>query len=235
MNLQPEDDDLDPYEAWARDCLTPFLGPLRKIDRRGGPPGLHDFEADLANGSVAALEVTGEVDKKRMDLAASAGRLSFTHPGSTLTWSVALAAGARVRAISLDELGRLLGDLEASGRRSAHGWGEVHERVRLELGEGGAQRRVVAHVQREEPGRPSEMVAEGGESLVHGRDRDGTDRAHLIHPDASQQGVGATDDRALPGEVLGQGPAEIAVDAGDEHSHRNPPVAFSAAKPARWS
>jgi hypothetical protein len=56
VTLQPEDDDLDQYEAWAQDRLTPLLGPLRRIDRRGGPPGLHDFEADLADGSVAALE-----------------------------------------------------------------------------------------------------------------------------------------------------------------------------------
>jgi hypothetical protein len=72
VTLQPEDDDLDQYEAWAHDRLTPLLGPLRRIDRRGGANGLHDFEADLADGSVAALEVTGEVDARRLDLASSA-------------------------------------------------------------------------------------------------------------------------------------------------------------------
>lgn len=55
MTLQPADDDLDSYETWAHDRLTPVLGPLRRIDRRGGPPALHAFEADLADGSVAAL------------------------------------------------------------------------------------------------------------------------------------------------------------------------------------
>jgi hypothetical protein len=65
---QPADDDLDSYEAWAHDRLTPVLGPLRRIDRRGGPPALHDFEADLADGSVAALEVTGEVDAQPGEL-----------------------------------------------------------------------------------------------------------------------------------------------------------------------
>jgi len=41
-----EQDDLDEYEAWARARLEPLLGPLRVTDRRGGPEGLHDFEAD---------------------------------------------------------------------------------------------------------------------------------------------------------------------------------------------
>jgi hypothetical protein len=85
-------------------------------------------------GWLWPLEVTGEVDKKRFELAASAGRLSFTHPSSTLTWSVALAAGARVRAISPDALGRLLSDLEASERRSARGWGDMHDPFVARLG-----------------------------------------------------------------------------------------------------
>jgi hypothetical protein len=102
MTPQPEDHDLDPYEAWARDRLTPPLGPLRKIDRRGGPSGLHDFEADLPSGSVAALEVTGEVDAQRLDLASSAERRlsSITLPTSDSLWVVSLAADARVNAIT---------------------------------------------------------------------------------------------------------------------------------------
>jgi hypothetical protein len=96
VTLQPEDDDLDQYEAWAQGRLTPLLGPLRRIDRRGGPPGLHDFEADLADGSVAALEVTVEVDDQRLDLAASAERRlsSITLPDSQFLWLVGLAATA---------------------------------------------------------------------------------------------------------------------------------------------
>jgi hypothetical protein len=127
--LQPEDDDLDQYEAWARDRLTPLFGPLRKRDRRGGPPGLHDFEADLPDGSVAALEVTGVVDAQRLDLASSTERRlsSVTLPNSTLTWSVGLAAGARVNAISPNDLRRLLGGLEASGRRRAVDMGSYRD------------------------------------------------------------------------------------------------------------
>jgi hypothetical protein len=88
MTQQPQDVDLDQYEAWTRDRLTPLLGPLRRTDRRGGPSGLHDFEADLPDGSVAALEVTGEVDKSRLDLAASAERhlSSMALPNSRFSW-----------------------------------------------------------------------------------------------------------------------------------------------------
>jgi hypothetical protein len=52
VTLQPQDDDLDQYEAWAQDRLTPLLGPLRKIDRRGGPPGLHDLERTWPTGRL---------------------------------------------------------------------------------------------------------------------------------------------------------------------------------------
>lgn len=129
MTPPPEDDGLDPYEAWAYDRLAPVVGPLRRIDRRGGPPGLHDFEADLADGSIAALEVTGEVDARRLSLASSAERRlsSITLPNSEFLWLVGLAAGARVSAIKPGELRRLLGELEASGRRYAYDIGDYHD------------------------------------------------------------------------------------------------------------
>jgi hypothetical protein len=129
VTLEPTNDDLDPYEAWTHDRLTPLLGPLRRIDRRGGPPGLHDFEGDLADGSVAALEVTAEVDAQRLSLASSAERRlsSITLPDSQFLWLVGLAAGARVSAIRPGELRRLLGDLQANGRRSAHNIGDHHD------------------------------------------------------------------------------------------------------------
>jgi hypothetical protein len=136
VTLQPKDDDLDPYEAWAHDRLTPLLGPLRRIDRRGGPPGLHDFEADLPDGSTAALEVTVEVDDQRLDLAASAERRlsSITLPNSESLWLVGLAANARVNAIKPNDLRRLLGELEVSGRRSAHNIGDYHDPFVARLG-----------------------------------------------------------------------------------------------------
>jgi hypothetical protein len=136
MTLQPADDDFDSYEAWAHDRLTPVLGPLRRIDRRGGPPGLHDFEADLADGSVAALEVTGEVDAQRLSLAASAERRlsSITVPNSESLWLVGLAADARISAIKPGELRRLLDELEASGRRNAYNIGDYHDPFVARLG-----------------------------------------------------------------------------------------------------
>jgi hypothetical protein len=129
VTLQPEDDDLDQYEAWARARLAPLLGPLWRVDRRGGPPGLHDFEADLPDGSVAALEVTGEVDAQRRSLAAAAERrlAKVTLPGSSSLWLVGLAPSARVSAIRRPELRRLLGDLEAAGRQRAHDLGDYRD------------------------------------------------------------------------------------------------------------
>jgi hypothetical protein len=129
MTLQPQHDDLDPYETYAQDRLTPLLGRLRRIDRPGGPPGQHDFEADLPDGSVAALEITSEVDDQRLKLASSAERrlASITLPGSVFLWLVGLAATAQVNAIRSDDLRRLLGELEASGRRSAHNIGDFHD------------------------------------------------------------------------------------------------------------
>jgi hypothetical protein len=126
---RPEDDDLDQYEAWAHDRLTPLLAPLRRTDRRGGPPGLHDFEATLADGSVAALEVTAEVDAQRLSLASSAGRRlsAITLANSESLWLVGLAAGARVSAISPDDLRQLLSELEASGRRNTHDLGDYRD------------------------------------------------------------------------------------------------------------
>jgi hypothetical protein len=129
VTLRPEDNDLDQYEAWAHDRLTPLLGPLRKIDQQGGPPGLHDFEAHLPDGSAAAVEVTGEVDAQRLSLASSAERRlsSITLPNSASLWLVGLAVGARVSAIRPDDLRRLLGELEASGRRNAHDLGDYRD------------------------------------------------------------------------------------------------------------
>jgi len=136
MTRQPLDDDLDPYEAWARDRLTPLVGPLRKTDRRGGPSGLHDFEVDLSNGSIAALEVTGEVDKERLGLAASAERhlSSITLPDSIYLWIVGLAARARINTIKPEILRQLLSELEASGRRKAQDMGDPHDPFVAQLG-----------------------------------------------------------------------------------------------------
>lgn len=50
----------DRYEQCARERLEPSLGSLPCIDPGGGPLGAHDYEADLSNGSFAAIEVTGE-------------------------------------------------------------------------------------------------------------------------------------------------------------------------------
>jgi hypothetical protein len=62
VTTRPDDEHLNEHELWARDHLEPLLGSLRVIDKEGGPPGLHDFKADLPSALVAALEVTSEVE-----------------------------------------------------------------------------------------------------------------------------------------------------------------------------
>jgi hypothetical protein len=119
---------LDLYERCANDRLEPVLGPLRLIDRRGGRPGLHDFEADLAGG-VAAIEVTSQVDSRRLGLASSAHQRysPFRLPGSAFRWVIQLASDAQVRKLTDEQLRCLLRDMEVQGCRSASSldaWGK---------------------------------------------------------------------------------------------------------------
>lgn len=127
---RPDDEHLDPYEQWARDRLEPVLGSLRVIDRnqKGGPPGLHDLEADLPAG-VAAVEITSEVESARLDLAASAHRRlsTLTLRGSGHRWQVGLAANARVNAIRPAALLDLLSDMEQAGRWRALSMGDYRD------------------------------------------------------------------------------------------------------------
>jgi hypothetical protein len=111
---------LDEYEQCARDRLEPVLGPWRCMDPGGGPNGEHDFEADLARGGFAAIEVTGEVESEQRELESLVKRLPpFTVPGSEWRWQVGLRTSAQQRRVS-SELAALLTDMEKSGRRHAH-------------------------------------------------------------------------------------------------------------------
>jgi hypothetical protein len=115
---------LDPFEQWARLRLEPILGPLRVTDPGGGPQSLHDFEADLPGGLIAAIEVTSENEPARLELESLAQRLqsSIIVPDSRFTWLVGLSPGARVKDISSSLL-PLMHDMEKQGRQSALGHG----------------------------------------------------------------------------------------------------------------
>jgi hypothetical protein len=119
----------DLYERCARARLEPILGPLRDIDPGGGPQGLHDFEADLPGGFVAAIEVTSEVERRQRELESLTERRfsAFTLPGSGWRWLVALDAGARVKDISSGDLRLLLYDMEKQGRRDVHCRGDYRD------------------------------------------------------------------------------------------------------------
>jgi hypothetical protein len=134
VSTRQDDEDLNEYELWARDRLEPLLGSLRVIDKKGGPPGLHDFEADLPDGSVAAIEVTSEVDSGRLSVASEirrSGLSRYSAPGLNSLWSVRLTDEARVSVLHRrrDELRRLLSDLEAQAGRSAHAMGDCRSEV----------------------------------------------------------------------------------------------------------
>lgn len=124
----------DQYEVWARDHLEPLLGSLRVIDRKGGPPGQHDFEADLPGGLVAAIEVTSEVESDRLSVASEIRRQGMSRypvPGLNCLWSVRLSDDARVKDLSRshDKLRQLLSELEAQGSRWAHNLGDYRDPI----------------------------------------------------------------------------------------------------------
>jgi hypothetical protein len=98
------------------------------------PEGVHDFEADLADGLVAAVEVTSEVDSERLDQAASTEHhiSSLTVTNSQRRWLVALAEGASVKTIKR-HLPQLLDDLEISGRLSTYGVDDYFDPVAQRL------------------------------------------------------------------------------------------------------
>jgi hypothetical protein len=102
---------------------------LREIDPGGGPRPLHDFEADLLGDGIAAIEVTGQVEAKRLEQASSARRRfdSFTLPGSSFVWQIGLAPRARVNAIRPEDLRRVLQDMEAKGLHRAHNLGDYRD------------------------------------------------------------------------------------------------------------
>jgi hypothetical protein len=134
VNTRQDDEHLDEYELWARDRLEPLLGSLRVIDKKGGPPGLHDFEADLPDGLVAAIEVTSEVESGRLSVASEirrSGLSRYSVPGLHSLWSVHLNDEARVSVLRRRraELQQLLSDLEAQGARSAHAMGDYRSEV----------------------------------------------------------------------------------------------------------
>jgi len=69
------------------------------------------------------------VDDQRLNLASAAQchLASITLPGSLFLWLIGPAATSRVKDIRPDDLRRLLGDLEASGRHSAHDLGDYQD------------------------------------------------------------------------------------------------------------
>jgi len=132
-----DDEHLDDYERWARDCLEPSLGTLRVIDRKGGPPGRHDFEAGLPAGLAAAIEVTSTVEPHRLGVESELEQQDLSRlqlPGLTARWAVLLADSARVKvATNRGTLRHLLSELEANGSQYVHDIGDYLDPVTKRL------------------------------------------------------------------------------------------------------
>ena len=188
MTLRPDDEHLDLYERWARDCLEslePRLRQLRVTDRKGGPPGLHDLEAGGPDGPVAAIEVTSAVEPQRLGVESEIRQRgsSFPMPGLASRWSVRLTDQARVRVASRhDKLQPLLSDLEARGARYAHDRGDYRDPVVKRLRE-----LRIAAVYRLSAGRGGSVVM--GTDAYGGFEWDGPIDAWLDEFLASDQGA----------------------------------------------
>jgi hypothetical protein len=182
---------LDPFEAWATARLEPILGPLRKIDPGGGPHALHDFEADLPNGSVAAIEVTSEVDLRRRQLeaAAIANFPTFTVPGSAFLWVVALAAHAKVKKLRREDLHRLVNDLEAAGRQRVLDIGDYRDPFVARLAALGIESIYAAKAK---PGSEGTVLVRAGTYFGRGWDGPTTDQwlGELLVSDRGRNKIG---------------------------------------------
>lgn len=111
---------LDDNELWAQIRLTPLIGPMRCVDT-GRPEGIHDFEIDMPNGDLAAVEVTSETNGKRRSVEAEIDRRGlngYTISGST-SWIVSLTDTAKVSSLTSGVLDHIIGLLTQSGRLSA--------------------------------------------------------------------------------------------------------------------
>lgn len=184
---QPAADDLDEFERRARDYLTPILGGLRLIDRPGGPPGVHDFEADLIGGSVAAIEVTSQVDRERRGLESNASKLlsEVTVSGSNWAWWVLLAPTAQVNAILPADLVQLLRGMDADGTRHAYDHGDYRDPLVARLRALGIE---TIHAMTAKPGSEGTVVVEAGTYGGFGWDGPRTD-AWLADLLRSKQGL----------------------------------------------
>jgi hypothetical protein len=116
-----DDEHLSGDERWLRHRLESAIGPTRVTDLKGGPPGQHDLEADLADGTIAAIEITSEADQARLSVQAAAKRhlAAVTVPGSQFAWLVNVTPPADVRALrKASGLVALLTDMEQQGESS---------------------------------------------------------------------------------------------------------------------
>ena len=116
------DEHLKDDERWVRHLLEGTVGQTRVTDRKGGPEGRHDLEADLPDGGIAAIEITSEADAARLSVAAAVQRhlSNLKVPGSQLAWLVSVTPQADALALRKSTgLVALLAEMEQHGQSSA--------------------------------------------------------------------------------------------------------------------
>jgi hypothetical protein len=121
--------DLDDNEIWARTRLAPLIGPMWCVDVVGGPEAIHDFEADLPGGGIAAIEVTSETNGDRRGVQSQIDRrgLSGYLIEGTTSWIFSLTDAAKVASLDRDVLHQVIGPLIESGRRHASNFGDYRD------------------------------------------------------------------------------------------------------------
>ena len=65
----------------------------------------------------------------------------------------------------------------------------------------------------------AEVILERQQSLGHPVNRRGAPRPHLMHPPPPKERVHARDLVATSGQVLGERPAQVTIESGDEYPH----------------
>jgi hypothetical protein len=106
----------DPIEEAVIARLSGLLGGTpRRIDD-GTADGVHDYEIDLANGRVIAVEITGQVDDAVRATNAATRRHRLTNSGVRSVWDISLADWNAHRARLAKRLPAMLIEYETNDR-----------------------------------------------------------------------------------------------------------------------
>lgn len=106
---------MDPLERLAADTVASATGGIAEPqDLPGAPPGTHDFDVELPDGRVLALEVTRSTDGRLQAFWRAAAETEMVYPELRDSWHLSVRAPTEIRSLD-QEMPRLLGRLEDLG------------------------------------------------------------------------------------------------------------------------